>query len=99
MTSVSRKICGTTKQPKRDSFNVRVVVDAARRVTVELRGVWVTRDLHEVDVAQTVHEAVCAERYNGINARLDRLEKIFLSGLGLILVALIGIAWKVAAGA
>lgn len=57
-----------------------------------------SRDLSEVDVAQTVHEAVCAERYNGINARLDRIEKILLWGFSGAFAALIGIAWKVAIG-
>ena len=43
----------------------------------------------------SVHEAVCAERYLGINARLKRIEQILLGALGAIIVALGTIAWGV----
>ena len=32
----------------------------------------------EVEARLSVHEAVCAQRYEGINARLKRLEKILI---------------------
>lgn len=56
----------------------------------------------EVEVAAVsarmdTHEAVCAERYLGINSRLGRLEAILLTGTGAIILALAAIAWKVAA--
>ena len=43
-----------------------------------------------------VHEAVCAERYASINARLKRLESILLAGAGMIIMSLAAIAWQVA---
>jgi hypothetical protein len=42
------------------------------------------------------HEAVCAERYLGINARLKRLEGILISAAGSIIAALCAVAWAVA---
>lgn len=53
-------------------------------------------ELHEVEARLQTHEAVCAERYDGINARLKRIENIFLSGTGAIIAALAAIAWAVA---
>ena len=40
------------------------------------------------------HEAVCAERYLGINARLKRLEMILLGAAGTLILLLINIALK-----
>lgn len=40
------------------------------------------------------HEAVCAERYLGINARLKRLEGILITCAGTMIVLLLGIAFK-----
>jgi hypothetical protein len=40
------------------------------------------------------HEAVCAERYLGINARLKRLESILIACAGTMIVLLLGIALK-----
>jgi hypothetical protein len=40
------------------------------------------------------HEAVCAERYLGINARLKRLEGILITCAGTMIVLLLGIALK-----
>jgi hypothetical protein len=42
----------------------------------------------------TTHEAVCAERYLGINARLKRLEMILLGAAGTLIVLLINIVIK-----
>lgn len=40
------------------------------------------------------HEAVCAERYLGINARLKRLEQILLGTAAFIIVTLLTIVLK-----
>ena len=50
----------------------------------------------EVEGKLSTHEAVCAERYTNINARLKRLEGILLAGAGMIIMALAAIAWQVA---
>ncbi len=34
------------------------------------------------EAALSAHEAVCAERYTGINARLKRLEQILIGSAG-----------------
>jgi len=52
--------------------------------------------LNAVESKLSTHEAVCAERYLGINARLKRLESILLGAAGTIIVALGAIAWQVA---
>ena len=49
----------------------------------------------EVETRLSVHEAVCAERYLGINARLKRLEQIIIASAGAIILLLIGIVVKV----
>jgi hypothetical protein len=41
------------------------------------------------------HEAVCAERYAGINARLKRLEQILLGTTGFIVVLLLSLVLKI----
>lgn len=53
----------------------------------------------EVTLSQTEarlnsHEAVCAVRYEGINARLKRLEQILIGACGFIIAILLGIALK-----
>lgn len=50
----------------------------------------------EVEAKLNTHEAVCAERYSGINARLKRLEGILLGAAGSIIAGLAAIAWQVA---
>jgi len=50
---------------------------------------------NEVETRLSVHEAVCAERYQGINARLKRLEQILIASAGAIILLLIGIVTKV----
>lgn len=47
-----------------------------------------------VDTRLSVHEAVCAERYAGINARLKRLEQILITSAGAIILLLIGLVTK-----
>jgi hypothetical protein len=49
----------------------------------------------EIESKLSVHEAVCAERYLGINARLKRLEQIMIGSAGFIIILLLGIAVKV----
>lgn len=39
------------------------------------------------------HEAVCAERYEQINARLKRIETILLKTAGVMLLAMAGVIW------
>lgn len=51
--------------------------------------------IDEVDARLATHEAVCAERYLGINARLKRLEGILIAAAGTMIVLLAGIAFKV----
>lgn len=41
------------------------------------------------------HEAVCAERYSGINARLKRLEGILIGTAGAIILLLLSLVLKV----
>ena len=48
-----------------------------------------------VETKLSVHEAVCAERYAGINARLKRLEKILIGTAGAIIFLLLGLVLKV----
>lgn len=48
----------------------------------------------KVEAKLETHEAVCAERYLGINARLKRLEGILLGAAGTMIVLLLGIALK-----
>jgi hypothetical protein len=40
------------------------------------------------------HEAVCALRYEGIDARLKRLEQILLGACGFIIITLLAIVLK-----
>lgn len=48
----------------------------------------------EVQGKLITHEAVCAERYEGINARLKRLETILLASAGSIILLLLGLVLK-----
>ena len=41
------------------------------------------------------HEEVCAVRYEGINARLKRIEHILIGSAGAIILLLIGVVLKV----
>lgn len=40
------------------------------------------------------HEAVCAFRYEQINARLKRLEQIIIKAFGILTVAMAGVIWS-----
>ena len=50
-------------------------------------------DITETDARLNSHEAVCALRYEQINARLKRLEGILLKTCGVLLVAMAGVIW------
>lgn len=54
-------------------------------------------ELRDVDARLHTHEAVCAERYDGINARLKRIEAMFIGGVGAIFLLLLGIVLKIEA--
>jgi hypothetical protein len=49
---------------------------------------------NEVEARLSTHEAVCATRYEGINARLKRLEQILIGSAGAIIVLLLSLALK-----
>ena len=49
----------------------------------------------EVESRLSTHEAVCAERYAGINARLKRLEQILIGSAAFIIALLLGLVLKV----
>lgn len=46
--------------------------------------------IDKTDARLSTHEAVCAERYDQINARLKRIETIMLKTAGLMIVAMAG---------
>jgi len=46
------------------------------------------------EAALSAHEAVCAERYTGINARLKRLEQILIGSAGFIIAILLTLVLK-----
>jgi hypothetical protein len=48
----------------------------------------------ETEARLNSHEAVCAIRYESINARLKRLEQILISCAGVMIVTLAAIALK-----
>ena len=50
--------------------------------------------VNSVETKLSVHEAVCAQRYEGINARLKRLEQILIGSFGAIILLLINLVLK-----
>lgn len=50
--------------------------------------------VNSVETKLSVHEAVCAERYAGINARLKRLEHILIGSFGAVFILLLGLVLK-----
>lgn len=50
-------------------------------------------EIDETTARLNSHEAVCALRYEQINARLKRLEGILLKTAGIMLVAMSGVIW------
>lgn len=51
--------------------------------------------INETEARLSLHEAVCAERYQGINARLKRLEHILIGSAGAIILMLLSLVTKV----
>lgn len=49
--------------------------------------------INETEARLNSHEAVCALRYEQINARLKRLEGILLKACGVMLVGMAGVIW------
>jgi hypothetical protein len=49
--------------------------------------------MNETDARLNSHEAVCALRYEQINARLKRLEGILLKTAGVMLISMAGVIW------
>jgi hypothetical protein len=49
--------------------------------------------IDETEARLNSHEAVCALRYEQINARLKRLEGILIKAVGVMLVAMAGVIW------
>ena len=49
----------------------------------------------DIDSRLTTHEAVCAERYAGIWARLKRLETIMITSAGAMIMLLLTLVLKV----
>jgi hypothetical protein len=51
--------------------------------------------INENEARLNSHEAVCALRYEAINARLKRLEQILIGTAGFVIAVLLGIALKI----
>lgn len=51
--------------------------------------------ISEVEARLMTHEEVCAVRYEGINARLKRLEQILMASAGTIIVLLVSLVVKI----
>lgn len=51
----------------------------------------VMAQVDSVESRLSTHEAVCAERYTGINARLKRLEQILIAATGAIIMLLVSV--------
>jgi len=50
--------------------------------------------INETDARLNSHEAVCALRYEQINARLKRIEGILIKACGTMLVAMAGVVYS-----
>lgn len=51
--------------------------------------------INETEARLNSHEAVCALRYEQINARLKRLEGVIIKSAGVMLVSMAGIVWSI----
>jgi hypothetical protein len=51
--------------------------------------------INETDARLNSHEAVCALRYESINARLKRLEQILMGTAAFIIASLLAIVFKI----
>jgi hypothetical protein len=50
--------------------------------------------MNETEARLNSHEAICAERYEQINARLKRLEGIMVKACGTLLAGMAAIIWS-----
>ena len=50
-------------------------------------------EIDQTEARLNSHEAVCALRYEQINARLKRLEGILMKTAGIMLVSMAGVIW------
>ena len=50
---------------------------------------------NDVEARLMTHEEVCAVRYEGINARLKRLEQILIGSAGAIILLLLSLVIKI----
>ncbi len=50
--------------------------------------------INETEARLNSHEAVCAFRYETINARLKRIEGIMLKTAGIMIVSMIGVIFS-----
>lgn len=55
-------------------------------------------NISETEARLNSHEAVCAFRYEQINARLKRLEGILLKSAGIMLISMAGVIWATITG-
>jgi hypothetical protein len=51
--------------------------------------------MDEIEARLNSHEAVCAFRYESINARLKRLEKILIASAGFIIASLVAVVMHI----
>jgi len=51
--------------------------------------------MNDFEAKLMTHEQVCAVRYEGINARLKRLEHILIGSAGAIILLLLGLVTKI----
>jgi hypothetical protein len=50
--------------------------------------------MNDIEAKLMTHEEVCAVRYDGINARLKRLEQILIGSAAFIIALLLGLVLK-----
>jgi Zn-dependent membrane protease YugP len=62
--------------------------------TQKLFGEQIAKDLADLSAHLKTHEAVCAERYSMVAARLKRLEVVIMSSAGAIMLLLIGLVFR-----
>lgn len=51
--------------------------------------------INETEARLNSHEAICAFRYDQINARLKRLESILMASAGVLICSMGGILWSI----
>ena len=58
-----------------------------------MKAQYIMASINETEARLNSHEAVCALRYEQINARLKRLEGILLKAVGVMMVGMTGVIW------